>query len=117
MDNNMPIGPVGATLRNLGAVGAENAVSTRDLMAEMGLKDVRAFRSMIEDERNAGDLILANGRGLFLPDAGDKGREEVRRWIALMVARISGAARTLKAARGSLRRIEGQTEISEDAET
>ena len=106
-------GPVSAALLRLGAVGAENAVTTSALMNEMGWKDVRVFRAQIEDERNNGELILANGRGLFLPAEGKQGREEVARWIKLMTARIAGAARTLKAARGTLRKIEGQQTFEE----
>lgn len=106
-------GPVSAALLRLGAVGAENAVTTKELMRSMELKSEREFRELVETERNAGGLILANGRGVFLPADGEQGREEIRRWIKLTTARIAGAARTLKAARGALRRIEGQQTFEE----
>ncbi len=114
MDVDFNTGPVASALLGLGAVGAANAVTTKTVMQSMGLKNERVFREMVEQERTAGGLILANGRGLFLPAEGEKGREEVARWIRLMTARITGAARTLKGAKGALRRIEGQLEISED---
>lgn len=113
MDVDFNKGPVASALLGLGAIGAANAVTTKTVMRSMGLKNERVFREMVEQERTAGGLILANGRGLFLPAEGEQGREEVARWIRLMTARITGAARTLKAARGTLRRIEGQQTFEE----
>ena len=59
--------------------GAENAIPTRTLVKLTGLS-VRDLRAQVAREREAGALILAKGDGgYFLPDEGEKGRDELLR--------------------------------------
>lgn len=61
--------------------GAENAIPTRTLVKLTGLS-VRDLRAQVAREREAGALILAKGDGgYFLPDEGEKGRDELRRFL------------------------------------
>ena len=114
MDNfsekNGAPGPITATLMRLGAVGAFNAVPSREAMRALGLDDMRTFRLLVEHERRNA-LILANGRGLFLPAEGEQGRAEIRRWELTTLSRIAGLSRALKTARGTLRMVDGQQKI------
>lgn len=110
-----PHGPVEAFLSVVKAVGEENRVSTNFCMGGLGVSDVRLFRQLVERERASGALILANSRGLFLPDEGEKGRAELIKFVRTGEARIRGQARALRPARRELKRMEmeGQVKIEE----
>lgn len=67
--------------------GAENALSTADLVKITGLKSARELQTLIACERDAGHLILStcrNGGGYFLPDEGSKGRAEIAEFVTTL---------------------------------
>lgn len=84
------------TIFDLLPIGAENAVSRRQLIQITGLED-RKLRRKIEKERRAGALILSSsadmGGGYFRP----ANAEELRRWITMMEAHANSIATMLHA--------------------
>ena len=89
--------------------GAENAISTQELMRLVGCSDVRTLRALVAAERNAGAVILSKGSGgYFLPDSGEKGKQEIEECITLLRSRAVGILKALKAARRELRNVSGQ---------
>lgn len=70
--------------------GVENAISSAELMSALGIQNKRTLAKIISRARGTGAVILASksGRGgYFLPDTGQKGREEIIAW-----QRVSSAA-------------------------
>lgn len=110
MRSKRAIGPVEALL-GVAAIGAENALSSAFIMAFIGWTNERRFRALVERERRRGALILSCKRGLFLPSPGEKGRQELRRYVRTGEARIKGQAVALRPARKALNTLEGQLEI------
>ena len=77
--------------------GEENAISTNELLRITGLSSARQLQKIIERERDQGGVILSStGGGYFSPSEGEKGRQELRRFVNTIRAR---AANTLKAAK------------------
>lgn len=95
--------------------GEENAISTADLVALTGAKNVRHLQRQIERERLRGALILSSADGgYFLPDFGEKGRRELLIFVRTLQRRAFHTLQTLKAANKALRRADSeQTEIVE----
>ncbi len=93
-------------------VGAENAVTMRQLMKLTGLT-ARKVRSCIMRERAAGTAILTVGGagGYFLPDAGEKGRSELQQFVRLMTAIGVSTLQAAEPAKRMLRQAEGQQSI------
>lgn len=93
-------------------VGAENAISRRQLMQITGLKD-RQLRHKIEKERKAGLLILSStaevGGGYFRAAS----VAELRRWVAMMQAYGSSVNAVLRVAYEALADVEQGGNISE----
>ena len=87
-------------------VGAEYAISRRQLSAITGLPD-RRLRRQIAEERKAGLLILSStaevGGGYFRP----ADTQELRRWVAMMTAHINATLAVIRAAREALAAAEG----------
>ena len=109
--NTREIGIVEKSLQQ----GAENAVSIDYLLTVTGHKTARALQSEIAREREAGALILSSNRsGYYLPDSGEKGRQEIARFISTLRARSLNTLRILKPARRALMVVDGQTEIHGD---
>lgn len=92
--------------------GAENAVSTEDLQRITGM-DSRSIRAQVAAEREDGALILSGQRGYFLPSPGEKGREEMVRFVQTIqskgISTLKAAVPTLQA----LRVLNGQVSIKE----
>lgn len=82
-------------------VGAENAVSRRQLSAITGIPD-RQLRRRIAEERRAGLLILSStaevGGGYFR--AADV--QELRRWVAMMTAHTNATLAVIRAAQEAI---------------
>ena len=68
--------------------GSENAILSRDL-ARLRHLSVRTVKEKIKSLRREGVLILSQSTGgYFFPSEGDKGREEVERYIKMMKRQI-----------------------------
>ena len=91
--------------------GAENAIKTAELCRMMGIKDARALRKMISDERALGAVILSGDTGYFLPDYGEKGRQEVAAFIATVTAKGANTIKAVRSAQAFLDGLPGQIEI------
>ena len=93
-------------------VGAENAISMKELMQTTGLT-ARKVRSCIMRERAAGIAILTVGGsgGYFLPDDGEKGRGELQHFVRLMTAIGVSTLQAAEPAKRMLQQIEGQETI------
>ena len=89
------------TIYDLLPVGAEYAISRRQLSAITGIPD-RQLRRRIAEERRAGLLILSStaevGGGYFR--AADV--QELRRWVAMMTAHIDATLAVIRAAQEAL---------------
>lgn len=91
--------------------GAENAIKTAELCRMMGIKDARALRKLISDERALGAVILSGDNGYFLPDDGAKGRREAAAFIATVTAKGASTIRAVRSAQAFLDGLPGQIEI------
>lgn len=101
-------GPVSAFLKK----GAENALSTAELIQLVGCSTPRCLQKLISSERENGELILSStSGGYFLPDDGEKGRQEIQRFVDQLWARAINTLRAAAAAKRQLRVLEGQVEI------
>lgn len=82
-------------------VGAENAVSRRQLSAITGIPD-RQLRRRIAEDRKAGLLILSStaevGGGYFRP----ADTQELRRWVAMMTAHTNATLAAIRAAQEAI---------------
>ena len=82
-------------------VGAEYAVSRRQLSQITGLPD-RRLRRQIAEERKAGLLILSStaevGGGYFRP----ADMQELRRWVAMMQSHIAAILAVIRAAQEAI---------------
>ena len=97
--------------------GAENALTKQEIMRIAGITSIRQFRQMVESERKRGELILTTrgyGAGYFLPDDGEKGRDEIQRHIASYTAQAISMLRTAERERMALCVLPGQVPISDD---
>lgn len=87
-------------------VGAEYAISRRQLIQITGLPD-RRLRRQIAKERRAGLLILSStaevGGGYFRP----ADTQELRRWVAMMTAHTNATLAVIRAAQEALAAAEG----------
>lgn len=94
--------------------GEENAISTAELKA-LAHCGTRELRQKVSNERASGVPILTRPQGgYYLPSAGQKGRDEIERNRAFLMAKGVG---TLRAAHNVLpHAIEGQEQIKEAAE-
>lgn len=96
--------------------GAENALSTPALMQALGFRDRRQLRTLLEQERDEGALILSTcrgGGGYFLPSEDPtQARDELAAFVHTVRSRAINSLRILKAARRELRECEGQLRIS-----
>ena len=83
--------------------GQENAIDSRELLRRFHLTDKRQLRALVSNERAHGALILtAPDGGYFLPDDGEKGRLEMKRFVSTIRAK---GVHTLAAARPALRQL------------
>lgn len=95
--------------------GQENAVDSETLMQRFHLSDRRQLRALVSLERSKGALILtAPGGGYFMPDAGEKGRREIRRFISTIRAKGVHTLAAAKPALRALRVTDGQITLSLD---
>lgn len=89
------------TIYDLLPVGAENAVSRRQLSAITGIPD-RQLRRKIAAERIAGSLILSStaevGGGYYRPS----NTQELRRWVAMMQSHIAAILAVIRAAKEAI---------------
>ena len=95
-----------ASIYELLPIGAENAVSRRELSSMTGIPD-RQLRRQIAEERRAGLLILSStaevGGGYFR--AADT--QELRRWVAMMQSHIAAILAVIRAAQEAIEAAEG----------
>jgi hypothetical protein len=94
--------------------GAENALSTADLVKLTGVKSARELQAMIARERADGCLILSSNRGgYFRPSDGEKGQLEIVAFCRTLLARALNTIKALKTAREALESVDGQTQIDD----
>lgn len=96
--------------------GAENAISPQVLAAKLGLNSTRRLRLAIEQERQAGALILSSfdrPGGYYRPADGEQGRREMEAFYYSQRAHAIAILRRLKATREALGILPGQLEIDE----
>lgn len=110
-DSTTRSGTAQSFFQNILPKGAENAVKTAELCRMMGIKDARALRKMISDERALGAVVLSCDGGYFLPDDGEKGRLEAAAFIATVTAKGINTIRAVKSAQAFLDGLPGQIEI------
>ena len=92
--------------------GAENAISTSDLVKICGAGNVRKLREIIAYERASGALILSNTTGgYFLPSEGEKGREEMRHFVNTIRSKALNLLKAARPARAALRVLDGQEKL------
>lgn len=95
-----------ASIYELLPIGAENAVSRRELSSMTGIPD-RQLRRKIAAERIAGLLILSStaevGGGYFRP----ADTQELRRWVAMMTAHTNATLAVIRAAKEAIAAAEG----------
>lgn len=93
--------PGKASIYDLLPIGAENAVSRRELSALTGIED-RQLRRKIAAERMEGLLILSStaevGGGYFRA----ANVAELRRWVAMMQSHISAVLAVIRAAQEAI---------------
>ena len=85
--------------------GHENAISPAALAARLGFSDTRRLRRVVENERQAGALILSSfdrPGGYFRPADGEKGRQEILVYYQQQRALAVAVLKRLKAARRAL---------------
>ena len=88
-------------------VGAENALTLRELVQLTG-EDERSIRRRIQAERKAGKLILSdNQNGYFLPE----NPADVQRFARSMSRRAAEIAHIARAAEAALADMAGQTVV------
>lgn len=89
------------TIYDLLPVGAEYAISRRQLSQITGLPD-RRLRRQIAEERRAGLLILSSttevGGGYFRP----ADTQELRRWVAMMQSHIAAILAVIRTAQEAI---------------
>ena len=101
-------GPVSVFLKK----GAENALSTTELVKLVGCSTPRRLQMLVSSERENGELILSStSGGYFLPDDGEKGIQEIQRFVDQLRARAINTLRAAAAAKRQLRIMEGQVKI------
>lgn len=92
--------------------GAENAISTPDLVRMAGMRNSRSLQNVIAAERERGALILSTSKGgYFLPDDGEKGQQEILEFVRTLRSRAINTLRALHTARQALGTVEGQSEL------
>lgn len=96
--------------------GESMAISARELCRVAGLENTRSLRAEIERERTGGALILASGRGYFLPATDPlQARSELRAFLRRQDARLVSNRRSVKSVRRALRELDraaaGQMEM------
>lgn len=68
--------------------GAENAIDREQLMSMTGIYPFRRLQVKIREERKNGALIASLGSGgFFVPAEGDKGREEMEHFVAMIYSK------------------------------
>lgn len=100
-------GPFEAILQK----GAENGKTVEELRRILGVSESRIIRAMIAKERAAGSVILSGQTGYYLPDDGEKGRQEVAAFVAQIMAKGSNTIRAADSAKAFLAKLPGQEEL------
>jgi len=94
--------------------GAENAMSTKDLLQLTGLPNARVLRQHIQHERGAGQVLLSSTNGgYYLPDDGTKGQQEIADCYRSMRSRAINTLRSAIVLRKAMESVEGQTTVDE----
>ena len=91
--------------------GAENGQTTDELRRMLGVSETRVIRHLIAQERAAGAVILSGITGYYLPDDGEKGRQEAAAFVASITAKGISTLRAADSAKEFLDRLPGQLEI------
>lgn len=97
---------------NLGR-GERAAMTAAELVPIFNCASRRELRRQIERERRSGALILASGRGYFLPSNDpEQARDEIARFVGTAERKAVSLLGTLKPARKFLHECAGQQEIT-----
>lgn len=95
-------------LKQVGAIGAENAISQKDLCAVFGMNSA-ALKETIRNERKNGKLIIGDSHGYYIAAT----RAEIEAFYNSMKSAAISRFETLKVFRDALRSQDGQREIEE----
>ena len=93
--------------------GAENALSTAELLSLTGHANVRRLQAQIADERNRGALILSSAKGgYYLPsDDPEQAKTEIAAYIRTLRGRALSTLKVLKAANRAIKSVDEQTAL------
>ena len=100
-DSTTQSGTAQRFFQNILPKGAENAIKTTELCRMIGIKDARAL----------GAVVLSCDGGYFLPDDGEKGRQEAAAFIATVTAKGANTIKAVRSAQAFLDGLPGQIEI------
>jgi len=110
--NHIMTGPDAQGIADILPHGAENAVSSAEVMRLCGISGIRQLRAAIAAERAAGALILSNtAGGYYLPAEGKQGREEMQHFVNTARSKALALLRATRSARAALRVMDGQESI------
>ncbi len=110
--NHIMAGPDTQGIAGILPHGAENAVSSTEVMHLCGISGIRQLRAAIAEERAAGALILSNTTGgYYLPAEGNQGREEMQHFVNTVRSKALALLSAAKPVRAALRVMDGQESI------
>ena len=90
-------------------IGKENAVSTKDLCARLGLKNPRELRKLVETERNAGKVILSSVTGGYFRAAN---KDEISEFVKTTERKGIHTLNSVQSAKKALEILDDQQTIS-----
>lgn len=93
-------------LKQVGAIGAENAISQKDLCAVFGMNSA-ALKETIRNERKNGKLIIGDSHGYYIAAT----RAEIEAFYNSMKSAAISRFETLKVFRDALRSQDEQADI------
>ena len=110
--NHIMTGPDAQGIADILPHGAENAVSSVEVMHLCGISGIRQLRAAIAEERAAGALILSNTTGgYFLPSDGENGHKEMQHFVNTVRSKALALLSAARPVRAALRVMDGQESI------
>ena len=88
--------------------GRKNAVSSADLITLLDLSSQRELRALVSREREAGEIILSDSSGYYLPASGEEGLQEIRECVMTLMAKGFSTIKAARAIWKPLRDVYGQ---------
>jgi hypothetical protein len=102
-----------ADLMDVLGIGAEHAVTSKELLALTGITNTRELRRRVSEARASGAVILSGPTGYYLPNDGEKGQHEAAEFLKMIESKAVSTFRAGEPARLFLRNIlPGQISLS-----